>query len=689
MADPASLALGIIPLVGVAVKSYATVYKKLSTLIHYSATIKRYQKRFKFQRRIFENECHLLLRLAIPDDGAIGLMKADPDHSNWTDDSIDNDLKQHLGENYEPCLDIVRDIRKALDVIEEQLQSFDAVGKYQLKGEDIKQTLKRLKGQITITFNETKYDKAINQVRDANSDLGALREQIAALAKGGSESNCGQGLQRKQHVQHDRQPSIHETTLGWSTLCKVGRASKALYSGLSEVWSCREVTHTRHRVNLAIEPDTITGRIGTEEICMNLAILCSAHSFNPPFRSRLLPLLVKSQILNFGWSNIERPLSSQAPPLLEASISTCSRGSPTTSDQIVFRPRKRAKVVRFIQDSLPGRAGSGTSTATSTTTATCVNEDRDDPAGPFDLNLATSPSPSDLRHSNDICSTLAKTCTGRTKQLGSSAKDPCMDPGCLGYIDIHSEQVYRHSFHPKVDPLSNLMSYNGVVEEGDIVKLDSLLQPNGDESLQLTVVDKLRLARSLVQAVLQFHCTPWMGEVWKLGDLSFFRHGFQIDDQMSSPIKSLYLGVEFSSTQGPPQSIAHTSDPMSMEGVISSSQETPETIPSPEQLEEQRLIYGVTNFTLHSLGTALLQIDQWAAASNIEPGDVPAVRKLALRPSGLGPRFHGLIKKCLQCDFNYGFDLSRPQLQKAVYEKLVTPLEDMIASMSLNDDDDR
>ncbi|KAM7208553.1 hypothetical protein V8F20_001234 [Naviculisporaceae sp. PSN 640] len=49
------------------------------------------------------------------------------------------------------------------------------------------------------------------------------------------------------------------------------------------------------------------------------------------------------------------------------------------------------------------------------------------------------------------------------------------------------------------------------------------------------------------------------------------------------------------------------------------------------------------------------------------------------------PRFYDTVRKCLQCDFNYGFDLNGPHLQKAVYEKLVTPLEGMIASMSLDE----
>jgi hypothetical protein len=133
MADPLSITLGVIPLVGVACKSYAAVHKKISVFSHYSSTVARFQKQLKLQRRIFENEIHLLLRLAIHDDATIKLMRTDLDNQKWADDELDQDLRNQLGENCQPCLDIIQEIAKGLDKLQEKLGAFDELKKHQLK----------------------------------------------------------------------------------------------------------------------------------------------------------------------------------------------------------------------------------------------------------------------------------------------------------------------------------------------------------------------------------------------------------------------------------------------------------------------------------------------------------------------------------------------------------------------------
>jgi len=55
----------------------------------------------------------------------------------------------------------------------------------------------------------------------------------------------------------------------------------------------------------------------------------------------------------------------------------------------------------------------------------------------------------------------------------------------------------------------------------------------------------------------------------------------------------------------------------------------------------------------------------------------------ARQPSTLTPRFPATIQKCLRCDFGYGCDLDEPRFQKAVYDGLVGPLQDMISRLNL------
>jgi len=58
--------------------------------------------------------------------------------------------------------------------------------------------------------------------------------------------------------------------------------------------------------------------------------------------------------------------------------------------------------------------------------------------------------------------------------------------------------------------------------------------------------------------------------------------------------------------------------------------------------------------------------------------DVVAVRKAAAKPSRLGPRYDELAERCLSCDFGYGADLSKPQLQNAIYGGVIQELEEMV-----------
>ncbi|GJC96751.1 hypothetical protein ColKHC_05577 [Colletotrichum higginsianum] len=189
-----------------------------------------------------------------------------------------------------------------------------------------------------------------------------------------------------------------------------------------------------------------------------------------------------------------------------------------------------------------------------------------------------------------------------------------------------------------------------------------------DESLGdfLSIIDRLKLARSLVSAVLKFHSTPWLSDFWRLRDLAFFR-GDQ-EEEVAEALQSLHVGIE----------VARKGCD-SMDGVQDSS----DILNLSRATEDERLYCGIDNLTLHSLGVALLQIDRW---TRVEPSDVLAVRKMALRSSSLGPRYQELTQKCLRCDFGYGSDLTKPRLQKAVYENVVEALETMISSLDFTDD---
>ena len=184
--------------------------------------------------------------------------------------------------------------------------------------------------------------------------------------------------------------------------------------------------------------------------------------------------------------------------------------------------------------------------------------------------------------------------------------------------------------------------------------LDSIIQPSKDPGI--AVHEQLRLALRLARSVLQYHSTPWWRRTWSLSDLSYF----DTETELSASLATLHIGAELGSNKR---------DPMALETLVAD-------VPTPPADNEAELSCGILNATLYSLGAALVQIGHWVT---LDMTDVVAVRKVGAKPSRLGPRYDELTERCLACVFGYGADLSKPQLQNAIYGTVIHELEDMVA----------
>ena len=58
-------------------------------------------------------------------------------------------------------------------------------------------------------------------------------------------------------------------------------------------------------------------------------------------------------------------------------------------------------------------------------------------------------------------------------------------------------------------------------------------------------------------------------------------------------------------------------------------------------------------------------------------------RRLAAYQTPLGPKYQKIARKCLQCTFRSGTDLTKEELQSEVYDDVVCQLERMIESLSI------
>lgn len=122
--DPASLALGILPLLGNTVKVYKCVRDNFKTFRHYSAEVKRIRKLFERQQGYFLNEVELVLRLVLQDQDIIKAMMKKPAHAQWQADSLKEKLNVLLGRNSTSMIDIVNDINESIAALQKAFQCF-------------------------------------------------------------------------------------------------------------------------------------------------------------------------------------------------------------------------------------------------------------------------------------------------------------------------------------------------------------------------------------------------------------------------------------------------------------------------------------------------------------------------------------------------------------------------------------
>jgi hypothetical protein len=168
--------------------------------------------------------------------------------------------------------------------------------------------------------------------------------------------------------------------------------------------------------------------------------------------------------------------------------------------------------------------------------------------------------------------------------------------------------------------------------------------------------ERVRLAKQLAIAVLQFHATPWLKNSWCSNDVYLYGTD-PAKFQTVSDINEPYLNV---SVKGPHCPVSRCS-----------------TMPS-------RTL--VRNPLLFSLGVMLLELAHGAPLRSLQKNsDIDAndqnteyytADRVRLSTSRLlGGRYAEVARKCIQCDFGRGSDLENISLQEAYYRDVVCELE--------------
>lgn len=461
--------------------------------------------------------------------------------------------------------------------------------------------MRKLRKRVQVTIEKTNFESKIARLEKLNNELVRLRQQVNELQ---APSCCA--IKRSSN-------RTRKLPAEFGAYGSIRRASKALHEGLTATWAEAEMPSLRHLVKLFIDAKADT------EVQMEIAILCydGVLQQRPPVETGLTGVQVRSRTMgSIAWSGASLLLP------------------PPTMDESQRGQRKRQKV-KFASISDNSDIASEASPAASA------------------VSIATSQSstaaPDDLQLTGHFCSELSNRC--------SAPNMSCHKEG-LGHIDSGIQEAFRHCFFPW--PKESHCNNMGL---DDMMPMEEVLGQSAHN--RLDIVSQLRLAHRLVAAVLKFNSTPWLKELWNVGDLAFFRQG----DDLAESLQTLHFGVELTHN-GP------------------GSEDTAMEVESPASLvhlsiEDAQYKHGVRNATLYSLGAALLAIGRW---ERVDHNDIEGIRRLASQRSYLGPVYQELTQRVLDCDFGYGKDLKKPRLQEAIYEMVILELESMIASLDVSRD---
>ena len=178
------------------------------------------------------------------------------------------------------------------------------------------------------------------------------------------------------------------------------------------------------------------------------------------------------------------------------------------------------------------------------------------------------------------------------------------------------------------------------------------------ETDQFLYYERLRLARQLASAVLQFHATPLLRSSWQSDDVVFFR-------QAGSSLTSPHLNVQV----GKSNSVDIISNPAS------------KAITNDQVFIRNPYVFRLSVILIELAYQAPLRTLQ--EAQDLMNGQQSkhtdffiAERLSKSMGTSLGTSYAKIVRKCLACDFGEGTtDLSDPGLQAVFYKDVVCELE--------------
>jgi hypothetical protein len=205
--------------------------------------VKHVQKRLRVQKRLFENECALLLRSVVKNQDELdsildaGLLA--PDVKNIHDEQ----LQRHLGsDNYQCFSEIVGEMLEQLCSIQGDLQVFENQDCTPGSFGSARRKVGDLRNAITIAFEKNVYLRKIRTLAELCEELRVLRSQLC----------------ENKAVAEAIAPSKRPNERGvFNRFHAIRSASSALHEAFANTWpnSCAEVTHSQHKTIICVDAE--------------------------------------------------------------------------------------------------------------------------------------------------------------------------------------------------------------------------------------------------------------------------------------------------------------------------------------------------------------------------------------------------------------------------------------------------
>jgi hypothetical protein len=602
VATVAGLTLAVLPLIISVFEDYKTAIKPFLTLRRSQREARRFGDSLRCQQTIFENECRLLLCSVTREEDE---MFSNAKHCLWQDKGLDQKLSAYLNDSLITCVSTLELIKGTLDEIQKETYTGFSELQKPKAGVLLEDSYVFGVGRLLISIQG---DSRLN-IRTRISHKFKLAFSIPDLeAKIDKLRRYNEDLRvlsaQLNRLAKEQTPRQHlRVSTRTTAQCRIVRsAAQKLYDTLSHKWSC--VNHVEHSASICLdEEDGSQNQMTFTKVCFNMAL-----TFSKPQECKS----TESPIWLTIESTFEQP---------EESIDAASQPRTTvgTLTNALHNLDKKGKSVHFAS-----QAASSVFISTLTSNSSLV------------LNTPLF----------DLCS-VENMCFYIQERLQTTRTSfP------IGYLQ-KTEPFRCYVYPPQaLQPcVGRSMSLS-----------DVLLATNTTRGMWIP--DKLRLARLLSMAVLRFHSTPWLGEVWRSQDVFFFG---------SEELSQNSLGPPYLSARFPEASEKPTGQPIS------------------GHQANQNFRSLAPNNVLFSLGVILLELgferpirdlqepeDQKDGQAN-EYTEYFTARRLALSRAvsrKLGPRYSRLVNRCLFCDFGLGgeYELDSTELQNEFFQEVVCKL---------------